>query len=194
MTLFLLPRATLARVIFEETRLRGAFIVDLDPRVDERGFFARAYCEREFAAQGLPTSYPQCNISRNKKAGTLRGMHYNAAPHGEAKLVRCASGAIYDVIVDLRKGSPTNREWIGVELTAEKGRALFVPAGFLHGFITLVDDTDVFYQMGDVYCAEAARGLRWNDPRLGIVWPRKPSIVAERDATYPDFDPETFDG
>jgi dTDP-4-dehydrorhamnose 3,5-epimerase len=181
-------------VIFEESTLLGAFFIDLEPRVDERGFFARAYCEREFSERGLPTWYPQCNISRNKKAGTLRGMHYNAAPHGEAKLVRCSSGAIYDVIVDLRKGWPTFREWIGVELTAEKGRALFIPAGFVHGFITLRDDTDVFYQMGDFYRADAARGLRWNDSRLGIVWPREPSLVAERDASYPDFDPDTFDG
>jgi dTDP-4-dehydrorhamnose 3,5-epimerase len=181
-------------VIFTETKLRGAWVIDLEARHDERGFFARAYCEREFEAHGLPKMYPQCNISRNRKAGTLRGMHYNAAPHGEAKLIRCVRGAIYDVIVDLRAGSPTNRAWFGVELTAEEGRALFVPAGFAHGFVTLVDDSDVFYQMGDFYRAEAARGLRWNDPRLGIEWPRKPAIVADRDATYPDFDPATFDG
>jgi dTDP-4-dehydrorhamnose 3,5-epimerase len=181
-------------VIFQETRLLGAFVVDLEPRSDERGFFARAYCEREFKDHGLPTWYPQCNLSRNRKAGTLRGMHYNAAPYGEAKLIRCATGAIYDVIVDFRAGSATYLEWIGVELTAREGRALFVPAGFAHGFVTLEDDTDVFYQMGDFYRPEAARGLRWNDPRLAIRWPREPTIVAERDATYPDYDPATFDG
>jgi dTDP-4-dehydrorhamnose 3,5-epimerase len=181
-------------VIFRETTLSGAFIVDLEPRADERGFFARTFCEREFEEHGLPTWYPQCNLSRNRKAGTLRGMHYNAAPHGEAKLIRCATGAIYDVIIDLRAGSTTNLAWFGVELTAMEGRALFVPAGFVHGFITLEDDTDVFYQMGDFYRPEAARGLRWNDPRLAIRWPREPTLVAERDASYPDYDPATFDG
>jgi dTDP-4-dehydrorhamnose 3,5-epimerase len=181
-------------VIFQETKLSGAFIVDLEPRADERGFFARTYCEREFKEHGLPTWYPQCNLSRNRRAGTLRGMHYNAAPHGEAKLIRCATGAVYDVIVDMRAGSPTMLSWIGVELGAENGRALFVPAGFAHGFITLTDDTDVFYQMGDFYRPEAARGLRWNDPRLALRWPREPTMVAERDAAYPDYDPATFDG
>jgi dTDP-4-dehydrorhamnose 3,5-epimerase len=181
-------------VIFEETNLAGAWVIDLEPRADERGFFARAYCEREFKEHGLPTHFPQCNLSRNKKAGTLRGMHYNAAPDSEAKLIRCATGAFYDVIVDLRAGSPTRLQWIGVELSAENGRALFVPTGFAHGFITLADDTDVFYMMGEFYKPNAARGLRWNDPRLGIRWPREPSTVAERDATYPDYDPATFDG
>jgi dTDP-4-dehydrorhamnose 3,5-epimerase len=181
-------------MIFEETKLSGAFIVDLDPRVDERGLFARTFCEREFAEHGLPTHFPQCNLSRNVKQGTLRGMHYNAAPHRESKLVRCTAGAIHDVIVDLRAGSPTRLQWIGVDLTAREGRALFVPEGFAHGFITLTPDADVFYHMGGFYVGNAARGFRFDDPAFAIEWPSAPSTIAERDATYPDFDPETFDG
>jgi dTDP-4-dehydrorhamnose 3,5-epimerase len=179
---------------FEATKLAQAFVVDLEPRGNERGFFARTFCEREFEAHGLPTRFPQCNLSRNKHKGTLRGMHYNAAPHGESKLVRCNSGAIYDVIVDLRPGSPTRFEWIGVELSAETGRALFVPEGFAHGFVTLADDTDVHYHMGRFYEGAAARGFRWNDPRFGVRWPLAPAVLSERDASYPDFDPATFDG
>jgi dTDP-4-dehydrorhamnose 3,5-epimerase len=179
---------------FEETRLRGAFIVDLEPHRDDRGFFARAFCEREFVAHGLPARFPQCNLSRNDRAGTLRGMHFQAAPHREAKLVRAVTGAIFDVVVDLRVGSETFLQWVGVELSAESGRALFVPEGFAHGFVTLVDRTDVFYQMSEFYRAEGARGLRWNDPRIGIAWPRPPSFMAERDAAYPDFDLASFEG
>jgi dTDP-4-dehydrorhamnose 3,5-epimerase len=179
---------------FEETRLAGAYVVDLEPRTDDRGFFARAFCEREFEAHGLPGRFPQCNLSRNDRAGTLRGMHFQAAPHREAKLVRAVRGAIFDVIVDIRAGSPTFLQWLGVELTADSGRALFVPEGFAHGFLTLVDGTDVFYQMSEFYRSEGARGLRWNDPRLRIAWPRAPESMAERDASYPDFDPATFDG
>lgn len=179
---------------FSETKLAGAFVVDLEPRVDDRGFFARTFCERELAEHGLPTRFPQCNLSRNTRRGTLRGMHYQAAPHFESKLVRCASGAIYDVIVDLRPESPTRLQWIGVELTARTGRALFVPERFAHGFLTLEDDTDVHYHMGAFFHGEGARGARWNDPKIGIVWPGAPSVIAERDATYPDFDPEAFDG
>jgi len=179
---------------FTETGLAGAYIVDLTPRLDERGFFARTFCEREFAEHGLPVRFPQCNLSRNTRAGTLRGMHYNAAPHFESKLVRCGSGAIYDVIVDLRPGSPTRLRSFGVELSARSGRALFVPERFLHGFVTLENDTDVLYHMGAFYHPDAARGVRWNDPGLGIAWPVTPKVVAPRDAAYPDFDPETFDG
>jgi dTDP-4-dehydrorhamnose 3,5-epimerase len=181
-------------MVFEETKLSGAYVIELSPRSDDRGFFARCFCEREFEEHRLPTKFPQCNLSRNRLLGTLRGMHYNAAPHREAKLVRCVRGAIYDVIVDLRSSSPTRLQWIGAELTAENGRALFVPEGFGHGFITLLDDTDVFYQMGASYTEGAARGFRWNDPLFGISWPGKPTSIAERDATYPDFDPEKFDG
>jgi dTDP-4-dehydrorhamnose 3,5-epimerase len=181
-------------MVFRETKLAGAVVVDLEPRSDDRGFFARAFCEREFAEHGLPARFPQCNISRNKRARTLRGMHYNAAPHRESKLVRCVSGAIYDVIVDLRAGSPTRFEWIGVDLSGENGRALFIPEGFAHGFVTLEDATDVFYHMGDFFHGDVARGARWNDPRFGIAWPVQPLVIADRDATYPDFDAERFDG
>jgi dTDP-4-dehydrorhamnose 3,5-epimerase len=181
-------------VRFRETPLPGAYVVELDPRPDERGFFARAYCDDEFAAQGLPTRWPQNNLSRNARARTLRGLHYNAAPHGEAKLVRCVRGAVWDVIVDLRAGSPTRRRWFGLELTAEAGNAVFVPEGFVHGFLTLRDDSDVFYQMGRSYVPAAARGLRFDDPAFGIAWPVPPAFMSERDRTYPDFDEKTFDG
>lgn len=175
-------------MLFTGTRLAGAFVVDLEPRRDERGFFARAFCEQEFARHELPTRYPQSNLSRNARRGTLRGMHYQAVAVPEAKLVRCARGAIFDVIVDLRKGSPTRMQWIGVDLSAESGRALFVPGGFAHGFVTLQDDTDVFYQMSEVYRPDGARGFRWNDPKFAIAWPLQPTVVAPRDAGYPDFD------
>ena len=181
-------------MLFRETKLAGAFVIDIEPRSDDRGFFARTFCERELAEHGLPTHFPQCNLSRNKAAHTLRGMHYQAAPHRESKLVRCTAGAIHDVIVDLRVGSSTRFQWIGVDLTAENGRALFIPEGFAHGFLTLVDATDVFYHMGDFFRADGARGARWNDPRFGIEWPAPARVIAERDATYPDFDPASFDG
>jgi dTDP-4-dehydrorhamnose 3,5-epimerase len=182
---------------FEETRLAGAFVVDLEPKVDERGFFARAFCEREFTLRGLPARFPQCNLSRNERPGTLRGMHFDAAAYPEAKLVRAVSGAIYDVIVDLRATSPTYLEWIALELSAETGRALFVPGGFAHGFITLAAHTDVFYQMSDFYQPERARGFRWNDPSFNIRWPSAPSVISSRDAAYPDWNaerPEKLDG
>jgi dTDP-4-dehydrorhamnose 3,5-epimerase len=180
-------------MIFEGVKLAGACVIELEPRSDERGFFARSFCEREFAEHGLPSRFPQCNLSRNVRAGTMRGMHYQATPHREAKLVRCAAGAIYDVIVDLRLTSPTRFEWIGVELSAENARALFVPEGFAHGFITLANGTDVTYHMSEFFRPEGARGFRWNDPRFGIAWPTKPIVIAERDAHYPDFDDSTFD-
>lgn len=176
---------------FSETKLRGAFVVDVVPHVDERGFFARAFCTEEFAAHGLPNAFPQLNLSRNTRRGTLRGMHFNAAPHGEAKLVRAVSGAVFDVIVDLRPGSSTRGRSIGVELSAHTARALFVPPGFAHGFLTLTDDADVLYQMGAAHRPEAARGFRWDDPRFGIAWPFAPEVISARDATYADF--EGFD-
>jgi len=179
---------------FVETRLPGAWVIDLEPRGDDRGFFARSYCEREFAAHGLATRYPQGNLSFNVRAGTLRGMHYQAVPHREAKLVRCVAGRIHDVIVDLREGSPTWRQWLGVELGADDRRALYVPPGFAHGFLTLRDATEVLYQMGEFYVAEAARGFRWDDPFFAIAWPSPPSVISDRDRTYPDFDPAAFDG
>ena len=179
---------------FVETRLAGAWQIDLEPHLDDRGFFARAYCEREFGALGLSTCYPQSNLSLNTRALTLRGMHFQAAPYREAKLVRCVSGAIHDVVVDLRVGSPTRLQWVAVELTARNRRALYVPPGCAHGFLTLEDETEVLYQMGDFYVAEAARGFRWDDPFFRIGWPATPLVVSERDRGYPDFDPARFDG
>lgn len=174
-------------MIFKETVLAGAYVVELEERRDERGSFARTFCEREFAAHGLPTRFPQSNLSRNRLAGTLRGMHFQVAPYAESKLVRPTTGAIYDVIVDLREGSRTRLQSFGIELRASDGTALFVPAGFAHGFITLADDTDVAYQMGEFFQADAASGFRWNDPAFSLRWPREPVVIATRDASYPDF-------
>lgn len=179
---------------FQETRLPGAYVVELEQRKDDRGFFARCFCEREFAERGLPTRFPQANLSHNSRSGTLRGMHYQAAPHRESKLVRCVAGAIFDVIVDLRPDSRMRLKSFAVELSAENGRALFVPEGFAHGFLTLTDNADVFYQMGEFYQPDGSRGIRYNDPLLDIVWPSDPTTISERDATYPDFDPASFDG
>jgi dTDP-4-dehydrorhamnose 3,5-epimerase len=181
-------------VHFEDLGLPGAYRIELERHEDERGFFARAFCEREFAAHGLVTRYPQCNLSGNRRRGTLRGMHYQAAPHREAKVVRCVAGAIHDVIVDLREGSPTRLHWRAVDLSAESGAALYIPPGFAHGFLTLEDETEVFYQMGEFYVPEAARGFRWNDSLVGITWPFAPIVISERDLGYPDFDPFRFDG
>jgi dTDP-4-dehydrorhamnose 3,5-epimerase len=174
-------------VIFSETELPGAFIVDVELAEDERGGFARTYCEREFAAHGLATRFPQCNVSYNRRAGTLRGLHYQVAPHAEVKLVRCTAGSLLDVIVDLRTGSRTFLKWIAVELRADTRRALYVPEGFAHGFLTLHDGTEVAYQMGSFHEPSAARGIRWNDPALGIGWPRQPAVISARDASYPDL-------
>jgi dTDP-4-dehydrorhamnose 3,5-epimerase len=174
-------------VIFTSAPLAGAMLVDLERHDDERGFFARAWCRREFAAAGLDPELAQASISRNRRRGTLRGMHYQAAPHEEDKVVRCVRGALYDVIIDLRPASPTYTRHFGVELTAENGRALFIPKGFAHGFQTLVDDTDVLYQMSQFYAAEAARGVRWNDPAFAVEWPISSPILHPRDASYPDF-------
>jgi dTDP-4-dehydrorhamnose 3,5-epimerase len=171
-------------MIFKETPLAGAFLIALDPHEDERGSFARSFCRREFEAHGLSPVVSQCNISRNRKKGTLRGMHFQAAPHEEAKLVRCTRGAIWDVIVDLRAGSPTRWRWHAAELNAENRLAFYVPEGFAHGFQTLADDTEVLYQMSEFYHPELARGLRWDDPKLGIRWPLADAIVSERDRGY----------
>lgn len=174
-------------MIFTPTPLAGAVLVDLDRHEDARGFFARTWCRREFAAAGLGVALAQCSVSHNRRRGTLRGMHYQAAPHEEDKLVRCTRGALYDVIIDLRPGSATYARHFAVELTAENGRALFIPRGFAHGFQSLADDTDVLYQMSEFYAAEAARGVRWNDPAFGIAWPIAEPILHPRDAGYPDF-------
>lgn len=174
-------------MIFTETKLKGAFIIDVEPREDERGFFARSWCADEFRRHGLNSRLVQCNISFNNKRGTLRGIHYQAAPFPEAKLVRCTMGAIYDVIIDLRADSPTFKQWISVELTAENRRALYIPEDFAHGFQTLIDHTEVFYQMSEFYHPECARGLRWDDLAFGIEWPFAPWIISQQDAGYADF-------
>jgi len=172
-------------VKFLESPLAGAYTLEMDRLEDERGFFARSYCAAEFAARGLPAAMPQSSVSFNARRGTLRGLHYQAEPHAEDKLVRCTAGAIYDVIVDLRPNSPTLRRWFGVELSAANHRSLFVPKGLAHGFITLSDDTEVLYMISVPYVPGFERGVRWNDPAIGISWPMAPSAVAARDAAYP---------
>ena len=174
-------------MIFSETRLKGAFIVEPERLYDERGFFARTFCAEEFVANGLNPRFVQCNISFSERRGTLRGMHYQVAPHEEAKLVRCTMGAIYDVIVDLRPASSTFRQWIGVELTSENRRMLHVPEGFAHGFLTLQDNTEVLYQMSEFYHPESARGIRWDDRSLAIDWPSEVRLVSERDRQLPNL-------
>jgi len=174
-------------LIFTETKLAGAFLIELERRTDRRGFFARTFCQKEFEAYGLNTQVVQCNVSFNRRKGTLRGMHYQAAPFAEAKLVRCTSGSIHDVIIDLRPASPTFKQYFAVELSAENRRMLYIPEAFAHGFQTLQDDTEVFYQMAQPYSAEHARGVRWNDPAFGIEWPEGERIIIDRDQNYPDF-------
>ena len=170
---------------FQESPLAGAYTIEMDRLEDERGFFARSYCAEEFAARGLASVMPQSSVSFNARLGTLRGMHYQAQPHAEDKLVRCTAGAIYDVIVDLRPNSPTLRRWFGVELSAANHRSLFVPQGLAHGFITLSDETEVLYMISVPYVRGCERGVRWNDPAIGISWPMTPSTVSARDAAYP---------
>lgn len=174
-------------VTFTQTPLAGAFVVEPEPVRDERGFFARAWCQREFEVQGLASRWAQCNLSFNTKTGTLRGMHYQTAPHAEAKLIRCTRGAIHDVIVDLRPESPTFKQHFGTVLTSENRRMLYAPEGFAHGFLTLEDDTEVFYQMSAFYEPSFARGVRWNDPSFGIRWPGEVRVISEKDRNYPDF-------
>jgi dTDP-4-dehydrorhamnose 3,5-epimerase len=172
-------------MIFEETELIGAYVIHLEELGDERGFFARAWCAREFEAAGLSTDLVQTNFSYNIRAGTLRGLHYQVAPHQESKLVRCIRGAIYDVIVDLRKDSESYRQWTGVELSARNRRSLYVPAGFAHGFQTLEDETEVLYQVSEFYTPGAERGLRYDDPAVGIDWPLEVSAISDKDASWP---------
>ena len=162
-------------------------MIEAEKHEDERGFFARSFCQREFEAHGLNTNVAQCNISFNKRKGTLRGMHFQAAPFAEAKLVRCTAGSIYDVIVDLRKGSRSFKEHFATELSAANRKMLYIPEELAHGFQTLEDNTEVFYQMSEVYSAEHARGVRWDDPAFGIQWPEAQRIMNERDRNYPDF-------
>jgi dTDP-4-dehydrorhamnose 3,5-epimerase len=174
-------------LIFSETALPGAFRIDLEPLLDARGFFARSFCTAEFEAHGLNPACIQCNISFNRRRGTLRGMHFQHPPHDEAKLVRCTQGAIHDVIIDLRPDSPTCRQYLALELTAENHRMLYVPPGFAHGFQTLAENTEVFYQMSAAYQPAAATGLRYNDPAFQIPWPLPIAEISERDRTYPDY-------
>jgi dTDP-4-dehydrorhamnose 3,5-epimerase len=216
-------------MIFAETKLKGAYLIEIQKLEDDRGFFARSYCFREFEAHGLNPRVVQCNISYNAKKGTLRGMHLQVKPHEEAKLVRCTMGSIYDVIVDLRPNSPTYCQWFGVELSSASSQfavgsslltadsslltrssspltahgsvvaadrspltahytMLYVPEGFAHGFITLEDDTEVFYQMSEFYAPDSGRGFRWNDPAFGFEWPMEPIVISQRDNTYPDYE------
>jgi len=176
-------------MIFTPLSLPGAFLIDLQRQEDERGFFARSWCSQEFEAHGLDPRVAQCSVSYNRTQGTLRGMHYQAEPHGEAKLVRCTAGAIYDVILDLRATSPTFMRWEAVELTAQNHRMLYVPKDLAHGFQTLVDHTEVFYQISAVYRPDHARGVRWNDPVFGIRWPAAERVISAKDRAYPDFVP-----
>jgi len=177
-------------VRFVELPLPGAFRVELERHADDRGYFARTYCAREFAAAGLEPAVVQASISWNARRGTLRGMHWQAPPHAEAKLVRCAQGRVHDVVVDLRPGSPTYLRHVALELSAAEGNALYIPPGLAHGFLTLVDGCQVHYQMSTVHAPEAARGARWNDPAFAIEWPAAVEILSDRDRTWPDFAPE----
>ena len=165
-------------------------IIDPEPVEDERGSFARTFCAEEFAARGLETRFVQQSVSHNRRRGTLRGMHYQAAPHSETKLIRCTAGAVYDVLVDLRGESPTFKRWIAVELTARSRRALYVPPGLAHGFLTLEDETEIHYQITPAYRPEASRGVRWDDPSFGIDWPLEPTVISAKDHAYPDYVPE----
>ncbi len=176
-------------MIFTESPLHGVFLIDLEKRGDERGFFARAFCEREFAAHGLATRFVQMNNSLTGPKGTLRGMHYQLAPKAETKLVRCVRGALYDVVLDLRSGSTTFGRSFGAELTAENRRMMYVPKGLAHGFVTLTEDVEALYLVDEFYSPEHERGVRWDDPRFGIEWPVRPVVVSDKDRGHRDFDP-----
>jgi dTDP-4-dehydrorhamnose 3,5-epimerase len=172
-------------VTFRETALAGVWIVEPEPVTDRRGFFARTWCRREFAARGLDPALAQCSVSYNTRRGTVRGLHFQAAPHAEAKLVRCTRGAIHDVAVDVRHGSPTFGRWVAAELTADNHSMLYVPEGVAHGFQTLTDEAEVFYQISAFHEPDAARGVRWDDPTVGVAWPVAEVTVSERDARLP---------
>lgn len=174
---------------FTETPLAGAFLIELEPHADERGFFARSFCSREFHEHGLQDNFVQANIAFNRAKGTLRGMHYQAPPVGETKVVRCTRGALYDVIIDLRPASPTYLQHFGVELTADNHRALYIPIMFAHGLLTLADHTDVHYLMGEFFAPACARSVRYNDPVFGIRWPDEVRVISAKDASIPDFVP-----
>jgi dTDP-4-dehydrorhamnose 3,5-epimerase len=179
-------------VIFTETPLRGAFVIETEPLEDARGLFARTWCQREFEVHGLEIRIAQCSTSYNKKKGTLRGLHHQASPFEETKIVRCTRGSIYDVIIDLRADSATFTRFFAAVLSADNRKAIYVPAGFAHGFQTLRDDTEVFYQISEFYAPDHSRGVRWDDPVFAIPWPDDERTIAERDRGYPDFVPEAF--
>lgn len=170
---------------FSQTPLHGAWLIEPERNVDVRGAFFRTFCADEYTAIGLDPGMAQCSVSYNVRAGTLRGMHFQAQPHAETKVVRVQRGAIWDAIVDLRRESPSYRAWFGVELSADNARSLYVPKGFAHGFITLADDTEVHYQISTAYVAAASRGIRWSDPTIAISWPREPVVISERDCALP---------
>ena len=174
---------------FVPTPLGGAYVIELEPSFDERGFFARSWSAEEFKERGLAARMAQCSISFNTRKGTLRGMHYQSEPHAEAKVVRCSAGAMYDVLVDLRRGSPTYCRWFAVELSADNRKLLYVPEGIGHGFQTLTDNTEIFYQISQDYRSDASRGVRWNDPAFAIDWPIANPILSERDHSFPDYTP-----
>lgn len=178
---------------FEPLKLEGAYRLELEPLRDERGFFARTWSADEFSERGLAAHFSQCNLSYNKRKGTLRGLHFQKPPHAEAKLITCIAGAIFDVIVDLRSGSPTFKQWTAVELNRNNRLWLYVPEGFAHGYETLEDDSEVFYQVTAPYAPKAASGVRWNDPALAICWPAtSEKILSEKDRSWPDFKEEEF--
>ena len=176
-------------MIFQETTLKGAYIIEPERREDNRGFFARVWCRKEFLTKGLNGQLVQCNISYNKEKGTLRGMHYQVAPFAEIKLVRCTMGAIYDVIIDLRPQSPTYLQWVAVELTTENRKILYVPENFAHGYQTLVDDVEVFYQVSQFYVPDSEGGVCYDDPAFGIKWPMEVQVVSDKDRAWPDYTP-----
>ena len=174
-------------MIFENLSLKGSCLLKLEKHLDERGFFARTFCSKEFEEKGLNNKFLQSSISYNSKKGTLRGMHYQVAPHEEVKLVQCVKGAIYDVIIDLRANSSTYCQWVGVELNEDNGNLVYVPKGFAHGFQTLTDETVVYYQISDFYAPESARGVRWDDPAFGINWPIDEPVISIKDSRLPDY-------
>jgi dTDP-4-dehydrorhamnose 3,5-epimerase len=176
-------------MIFHPTALSDAYVIELEKRGDERGFFARAFCRNEFADQGLPTEFMQVNNSLSADAGTLRGMHYQLQPHAETKLIRCIRGGLWDCILDLRADSPTFGQWYGAELTAENRRMMVCPKGFAHGFITLEPDTEAFYFVDAFYTPDHERGVRWDDPKFAIEWPREPGVLSDKDKNQRYFDP-----
>ena len=175
------------KMLFVPTTIDGAWVVRIEKRHDERGFFARTWCRQEFAARGLNPDLAQCSMVYNRSEGTLRGMHVQRRPHAEAKLVRCTRGAAYDVLIDLRPGSRTFKQHFACELVADSHEALYAPEGCAHGYLTLNPDTDMFYQMSEFYAPESATGVRWNDPAFGIVWPAPVRVISRRDAEYADF-------